>query len=255
MREGLLQGLPTPLRRWWCGSPRLLLEDTVGYLLPSLLPLRPEDRVLVLDNAALADTLESAGGLQTPPLVLNTRRGEGPAPVENFAPVVSPGALPVGDARFTVVVAGHRLRGWDDATALAFLQECWRVLTHNGIVVVWEVAPSRSARVNAIWRRVLPEAAPRLRGFNEVGGMGREAGFAWIQTLALRPFLWPPGPRLTVLMRKEHYTPETVHLQPGETPGGWGPAGAPGETPAGHVSAGETPALSAAASQASPDEA
>ena len=236
LRQGLLQGLPTPLRRWWRGSPRLLLEDTAGFLLPSLLPLRREDRVLVLDDAALADALESGGGLRTPPLVLDTRGGEDPAPFMHCAPVVSPGALPLGDARFTVVVAGHRLRAWDDATALAFLQECWRVLTHNGVVVVWEVAPSRSARVNAIWRRVLPEAAPRLRRFSEVGGMGREAGFAWMQTLALRPFLWPPGPRLAVLMRKEHYTPETVRLQPGETPG-------------------EKPASSEAASQASPDEA
>ena len=208
----LRDGVPASLRRWWSGQPRLLLQDTAAYLLPALLPLRPEDRVLVLDDAALADALAEHGHLSARPLVLDTRAGAGQGPQ------VSPAALPVADAAFTVIVAGHRLRAWDDDTLLAFLRECWRALTHNGIVVLWEVAPSRSARVNAIWRRLLPESSPRLRRFGEVGACGREAGFAWIQTLALRPFLWPPGPRLAVLMRKEHYTPETVHLAPGETP-------------------------------------
>jgi len=179
-----------------------------------LLPLRAEDRALVLDDVALADTLDARGGLTTAPIVLRTRPSE-----DDFSgPSGDPRALPFANDHFTVVVLGHRLRGWDDETTLAVLEECWRVLTHNGIVVLWEVAPSQSARVNAIWRRVLPEAAPRLRRFSEVGKLGREAGFAWIQTLALRPFLWPPGPRLAVLLRKEHYTPETVHMAPGETP-------------------------------------
>ena len=205
-------GVPAALRRWWSGQPRLLLQDTAAYLLPALLPLRPEDRVLVLDDAALADTLAERAGLSARPLVLDTRPGAG------RGPLVGPAALPVADGAFTVIVVGHRLRAWDDDTLLAFLRECWRALTHNGIVVLWEVAPSRSARVNAIWRWLLPERSPRLRRFGEVGACGREAGFAWIQTLALRPFLWPPGPRLAVLMRKEHYTPETVHLAPGQTP-------------------------------------
>lgn len=190
--------------------PRLLLEDTAAFLLPSLLPLRPEDRVLILDDAALAGVLSARGHLRAAPVVVDTR-GDG-------AEGGSPSALPVADGAFTVVLAGHHLRAWDDATLLAFLEECWRVLTHNGIVVLWEVAPSRSTQVNRIWGRLLPERTPRLRRFAEVGGAAREAGFAWIQTLALRPFLWPPGPRLTVLLRKEHYTPETVHLAPGETP-------------------------------------
>jgi SAM-dependent methyltransferase len=212
-RPRLTDGVPAPLRRWWSGRPRLFLQDTGAFLLPALLPLRTGDRVLVLDDAAMAATLAEHGHLSAPPLVLQTRPG-GAAD----GPQVSPAALPVADGAFTVIVVGHRIRAWDDETLLAFLRECWRALTHNGIVVLWEVAPSRSARVNAIWGRLLPERSPRLRRFGEVGALGREAGFAWIQTLALRPFLWPPGPRLAVLMRKEHYTPETVHLAPGETP-------------------------------------
>lgn len=213
----LRDGLPLALRRWWSGYPRLLLEDTGAFLLPNLLALRPDDRVLVLDDAALAATLASRAHLGSPPLVLGTRA----RPIADRgadAALADVTALPVSDGAFTVIVAGHHLRGWDDATVQAFLEECWRALTHNGIVVLWEVAPSRSERVNAIWRRLLAERSPRLRRFGEIGELAREAGFAWIQTLALRPFLWPPGPRLAVLLRKEQYTPETVHLAPGETP-------------------------------------
>lgn len=221
-RPQFRDGVPRLIRRWWSGYPRLLLEDTGAFLLPSLLPLRPEDRVLVLDDVALAETLRGRGHLSAPPLVLRTRGRPEEGPVTDTARAVVT-RLPVADDAFTVILAGHRLRDWDDATVEAFLRECWRALTHNGIVVLWEVAPSRSARVNAIWRILLPGRSHRLRRFGEVGALAREAGFAWIQTLALRPFLWPPGPRLAVLLRKEHYTPETVHLAAGETPP---PAGA-----------------------------
>ncbi len=210
-------GIPVPLRRWWRGYPRLLLEDTGAVLLPGALPLRREDRLLVLSDRALALTLAQRAGLSCAPVVL----GESGAPTAaGPGPIVWGGvaALPFSDESFTVVVAGHRLRRWSDAEAEGFLRECWRVLTHNGLVVLWEVAPSRSARVNALWQRWLPEPTPRLRSFAEVGRLGREAGFAWIQTLGLRPFLWPPGPRLAVLLRKEHYTPQTIHLGAGGAP-------------------------------------
>jgi SAM-dependent methyltransferase len=205
--------LPARVRAWWRGYPQLLLEDTGAFLLPGLLPLRARDRLLVLDNAALAEALGARGGLTTAPTIAWTR-----ADPSGGGVVTAADTLPFADASFTVVVAGHRLRAWDDDLALAFLRECWRVLTHNGIVVLWEVAPSRSVRVNAIWRRILPEREPRLRSFAELGRLGREAGFAWMQTMGLRPFLWPPGPRLAVLLRKEDYTPATIGLDPGETP-------------------------------------
>ena len=48
-------------------------KDTGAFLLPSLLPLREKDRVLVLDDSALADTLAARGGLTKRPTVLRTR--------------------------------------------------------------------------------------------------------------------------------------------------------------------------------------
>lgn len=207
------RALPAALRRWWAarwaGSLRVLLEETGVFLLPDLLPLRATDRILVLGEAAqpIADLLDSRVALDQPPLVLDPSRAER-------------AALPFDDASFTIIISGHQQHAWDDGDLLAFLLESWRVLTHNGIIVCWDVAPSRSKRVNAIWRRLLAKKGEsfRLRTFAEFGRLGHEAGFAWTQTLTLRPFLWPPGPRLTVLMRKEHYDEHTIELSEGETP-------------------------------------
>ena len=212
------RALPAGLRRWWSGhwsgSLRVLLEETGAFLLPNLLPLRSTDRVLILGHAAqaIADLLDSDVDLEHPPVAI---------PTSSRAPAEQPlGSLPFEENRFTIIISAHQQHAWDDDVLLAFLQESWRVLTHNGIIVCWDVAPSRSKRVNAIWRQVLTTGKQsfRLRTFAEFGRLGHEAGFAWIQTLTLRPFLWPPGPRLTVLMRKEHYDKHTIELAEGETP-------------------------------------
>lgn len=212
---------PPALRAWWAGLPALTARDTAAYLLPTLLPLRAEDRLLTVGRSAgtLAAALDRRAPMRLGPVALEPGpSAANPAPLD----VVhgDPGALPFGEGRFTVLLCGHQVRGWDDALLLRFLREAWRVLTHNGIVVVWEVAPSRSPRVNAIWRRLLAEPGRevRLRSFAQIGRIGREAGFAWLQTLPLRPFLWPPGPRLSVMMRKEHYDEQTIDLAPGATP-------------------------------------
>ena len=73
--------------------------------------------------------------------------------------------------------------------------------------MLWEVAPSRSPKLNAVWQAILSDAhgPPRLRSFAQLGRLAYDAHFAWVQTLPLRPFLWPPGPRVSMLIRKEHY--------------------------------------------------
>ena len=121
-------------------------------------------------------------------------------------------AFPLEDDCVDFVILPHQLRHWDDDRALRVLEELWRVLVHNGVVVLWEIAPSRSAAVNSVWSALLSRngSQPRLRSFAQVGQLAYDAGFAWVQTLPLRPFLFPPGPRLTVLARKEHYTSENV---------------------------------------------
>ncbi len=222
-RFSLRQALPPELRRWWRGRPRLLLEDTPAVQLASLLPLHRNDRLLVLgpDAPLLAALLADAAELEDAPLVMLGRRpalsASSVAELELRPLRGRADRLPLADDSVSVVVAPHLLRSWDDARLGRIMREVWRVLGHNGIFVLWEVTPSRSPYVNAVWRRWLRSSRqggsggdPRLRSFAEIGRAAYDAGFAWVQTLPLRPFVWPPGPRTSVLMRKEHYTPDVM---------------------------------------------
>ncbi len=207
--------LPPALRRWWRGQPRLALEDSPAAQLAHLTALAPVERLLVLgpDAPALAALIADSADLQPVPLaVLPDARPPADAPGVHILRA-QPHRLPLADAQVDVAVVPHQLRRWDDAAALRVLQELWRVLDHNGVAVLWEVAPSRSAAVNAVWAALLSGNSgngrpPRLRTFGQLGQLAYDAGFAWVQTLPLRPFLLPPGPRLTVLLRKEHYQPQ-----------------------------------------------
>lgn len=209
------RGLPPALRRRWRGPPRLLLEDTPAPQLAHLLPLQADDRLLALgrDAPLLAAELADAGGLRHTPLALLGRRPPiaGPVPERLGVAIVRGRAdrLPLPNGSLSVIVAPHQLRRWSDERLAQVLEEAWRVLAHNGVYALWEVAPSRSPQVNAVWCTWLG-GEPRLRSFAQIGRAAYNAGFAWVQTLPLRPFLWPPGPRVSVLLRKEHHTEESV---------------------------------------------
>lgn len=215
--------LPPRLRGWWSGVPRLALENTGAFLLLGMLPLRPADRLLEVGcgRGGLSALLATRARLTRAPVGLEAARGPlGRTRAGVHLVQGQPEQLPFEANTFTVVLAGHQIRAWSDDSLRAFLTEAWRVLSHNGVLVLWEVAPSRSAAVNRVWRALLsePGSEVRLRRFAELGRMGREARFAWVQTLRMQPILWPPGPRVAVLMRKEYYDRETVELASGETP-------------------------------------
>ena len=214
-RVAAARALPPALRRHWRGRPRLLLEDGPALQLARLLPLQTDDRLLALgrDAPLLAAELADAAGLRQPPLtVLGRRPPEAAAARAQLDADILRGRadrLPLADESTSVIVAPHLLHAWTDAHLQRILEEAWRVLAHNGVFVLWEIAPSRSPLVSAVWRAWLEPtsgAEPQLRSFAEIGRAAYDAGFAWVQTLPLRPFLWPPGPRVAVLMRKERYT-------------------------------------------------
>ena len=206
--------IPPTLRRWWRGQPRLALEDAPAGQIVRLTAMAPLERLLVLgpDAPALAALIADLAELEPNPIAVLTdeQRPVGGAGIDVLRAEAH--RLPLGDGQIDFALAPHQLRSWDDRQALRVLEELWRVLAHNGVAVLWEVAPSRSGTVNAIWSAVLSRngQTPRLRSFAQVGQLAYDAGFAWIQTLPLRPFLFPPGPRLTVLVRKEHYTSDNI---------------------------------------------
>ena len=176
--------------------------------------MAPVERLLVVgpDSPALAALIADVAELEPTPIAVLTD-GRAAADVTGVGVLRGqPHRLPLEDGQVDFAVVPHQLRHWDDALTLRVLEELWRVLDHNGVAVLWEVAPSKSAAVNAVWSSMLGRNGTRLylRTFGQLGQLAYDAGFAWVQTLPLRPFLFPPGPRLTVLVRKEHYTPENV---------------------------------------------
>ena len=206
--------IPPGLRRWWREDPRLALEDSPAAQLVSLTALAPNERLLVFgpDSPPLAALIGDAAALEPSPCAVLTD-DRLPVDTENVQIIrAEPHRLPFGDASFDFAVVPHLLRGWDDERTLRVLEELWRVLDHNGVAVLWEVARSRSAAVNAVWSAALGRNGSQvnLRTFGQLGQIAYDAGFAWVQTLPLRPFLFPPGPRLTILVRKEHYTSENI---------------------------------------------
>lgn len=176
--------------------------------------MAPLERLAVLgpDAPALAALLADAASLQTAPIAVLSDARAATETVGVDVIRAQPQRLPLADGVVDFAVLPHLLRRWDDELALRVLEETWRVLAHNGVAVMWDVAPSRSVAINQIWSSLLGERGqqPRLRRFAEIGQLCYDAGFAWVQTLPLRPFLFPPGPRVTVLVRKEHYTPENT---------------------------------------------
>ena len=195
-----MRGLRGAWRRWWRAAPRLALEDTAAPQLGRLLPIREDERVLVVgpDAEAMAAVIAPEFGVA---LVEEAGEGDGWG-VDLVAGEA--GRIPVSDGAFSVVVVPHRARHWSDRELERAMGEFWRVLGHDGVVVLWEIAPSRARWVNRGWGLLLGRGA-RLRTFAELGRAAHAAGFAWIQTAPLPPFLWPPGPRACVLARKESY--------------------------------------------------
>jgi len=206
--------IPPALADWWRGQPRLALQESPVTQLVDLTAMAPVERLLAFgpDAVGMASMIAAAADLEPPPLAVIDGAQGPPERAGVDAIHAQPHRLPLDDASIDFAVLPHLLRRWDDAYAVRVLEEVWRVLAHNGVVVMWEIAASRSDTVNGAWTLALGRngGKPALRNFGQVGQLAYDAGFAWVQTLPLRPFLFPPGPRLTVLARKEHYTPEVL---------------------------------------------
>jgi hypothetical protein len=83
--------------------------------------------------------------------------------------------------------------------------EVLRALKPGGLFVLWEFTVTRSLLLNRLNYKVLTAQVKhsRVRSFRRLAAFGMEAGFYQIVSLGLRPFLWPPIPRVSMLMRKD----------------------------------------------------
>jgi 2-polyprenyl-3-methyl-5-hydroxy-6-metoxy-1,4-benzoquinol methylase len=190
------------------GPPGLMLVNTPVFNLHNDLQLRPETRLLDVGcgSGALLELLASRVAFERPPVgidlstaMLHLNNPERASLVEG-----SGVQLPFADESFDVVTCAHVVKHLDDPSLLLLLAEIRRVLSFGGIAVLWEFAPTRSRRLNA-WNEFVITLGVRdctLRGFTTLSAYALEAGFEWVSNAHLRPFIYPPIPRASVIMGK-----------------------------------------------------
>ncbi|HEY7465453.1 MAG TPA: class I SAM-dependent methyltransferase [Dehalococcoidia bacterium] len=189
--------------------PGLLLVNTPAFKLHEELQLRLENRLLDVGcgSGALLQLLASKVAFRRPPVGVDlsaSMLGLGHER-RSISLVQAAGTnLPFADESFDVVTCGHVVKHLDDASVLRLLREIRRVLSHGGIALLWEFAPTRSRLLNAWNERVITLGVRdcTLRSYTTLSAYALEAGFEWISNAHLRPFIYPPIPRVSLIMGK-----------------------------------------------------
>jgi SAM-dependent methyltransferase len=210
--------MTTPLGRlhtWLASVPGAMLYNTPAYKLHEELQLHPDNRLLDIGcgRGALLQLLSSHIAFEQPPVGIDVSRALLDLGDQTERIQAHPTQLPVTDECFDVVTCGYVSQRLDDDELLALLQEVRRVLNPGGIGLIWDFAPTRSTTLNTFHRRVLElsgeESNPRT--YTTLSAYALEAGFEWVSNAHLRPFLFPPIPRVSIII--------------GKAPIGWEPPG------------------------------
>lgn len=190
--------------------PGSLLLNTPALNLDRELHIQPENRLLDIGcgHASLLKLLSSRVGFRRPPLGLDISRqalasGQREA---NALELLQANAtqLPLADDSFDVVTASYLTLHLAEDGLLQMLGEIRRVLAPAGIALVWDFAPTRSEKLNTWNRHFLRHSAGGnwLRSYSTLSAYALEAGFDWVANAHLRPFLFPPIPRASVILGK-----------------------------------------------------
>jgi SAM-dependent methyltransferase len=194
--------------------PGTVLVNTPAFRLHTELQIRPDQRVLDVGcgRGSLLQTLSARVPFTKTPVGIDVSRAMLRLGVEDAqrAPHdvallrASGTALPFADEAFDVVICGHVVKHLQHDALLTMLGEIRRVLTPGGMALLWEFAPTTSQRLNALNRAVLTPGvgAFELRDYATLSAFALEAGYEWVGNARLRPFLFPPIPRVSLLLGK-----------------------------------------------------
>ncbi len=196
------------------------LVNTPIVAVPEAIELGPNHRVLDLGcgRGGLARTLAERAGLVHDPvgvdissamLRLAAQDGVGAGRVQLAAAAAT--RLPFADGSFHLVLAAYLFKHLEDETLFRVLMEAQRVLKPGGILLGWEFAPTSSRRLNRFheWLLTPRVKSCRLRGFGALAPYALYAGFTYVDRLRLKlPFLFPPIPRVVVMLQKARVSPE-----------------------------------------------
>jgi ubiquinone/menaquinone biosynthesis C-methylase UbiE len=176
--------------------------------------LRPEWRVLEVGCAAGSRLLifdqqvkfeATAAGVE--PAAALARRAERSlrdAARPACALVGDPGALPFRDGAFDVAFCDDLLRFLDVRSAQAALREIARVLKPGANCLVWDLAPpdGRFAWWQRWWLRAYRRDGVRIASEKSLMALAERSGFDVAEAAGLRPWLWPPVARASMVARR-----------------------------------------------------
>ena len=196
------------LYTWLNSVPGAMVYNTPAFKLHEELQLHAENHVLDIGcgRGALLQLLTSRVQFRRPPvgievsrLMLDRAREHGSQYCR-----ASGACLPFADGSFDVILCGHATRQFDHEGFLELLREIRRVLSPGGIAILWDFAPTRSKPLNAFHARVLGllGSGSEVRSYTTLSAYALEAGFEWVSNAHLRPFLFPPIPRASIITGK-----------------------------------------------------
>lgn len=209
---------PGPLAaaaRFAASAPGQILVNTAAFRLPEELGMGRRTRLLdvACRRASLLRVLAVRARLERPPAGLDSSRrllaaARRDVEMEGGPDVIltqgTAEAIPFADEAFDLVLSAHAFRYLADDELRDCMEEARRVLREGGLFLAWEFAPTRSDLLDR-WNRWLlgcEVPAVRLRSYRELRSMARGCGFDWVRRAELRPFLFPPMPRVSIVMGK-----------------------------------------------------
>jgi len=199
--------------RWLMGPGQWLVNAPL-YQLPTNLKLDASARILDIGcgRGRILQTLDDQLKCDTAPVGLDFSREmlrlaqrDEKNPYRGAGLVQGSGTvLPFRDGAFTLALCGHLTKHLDDVDLLGLFTEMHRVLEPGGLALVWEFGPTGNPRLDAWNARFVSTGVkqPRLRSEKTLRRIAEDAGFGYTAYANLRPFLWPPIPRSSVLLGK-----------------------------------------------------
>jgi ubiquinone/menaquinone biosynthesis C-methylase UbiE len=190
----------------------MMLINTPAYRFDKNLTLKPDQRLLDIGcgPGSLLRILAARVRFASPPAGLDISsemlRRAGQEPGENPLELAqgSAASLPFVADVFDAVTCGYVLKHLDEATLDLFLGELLRVLKPGGFAILWEFAPTQSRRLDRLnhWVVTRGVRTANFRGFGTIAAAATRAGFDWVDNAHLRPFLFPPIPRVSLVVGK-----------------------------------------------------
>ena len=199
--------------RFLMGPVGALAVNTGALRLPRLLNLQPHQRLLDIGcgRASVLRLLWQRVPFDRPPVGLDISRVMlrlAGASRNGASPHLAQGSvtsLPFPQESFDVVVAGHIIKHLSDGGVADCLREVWRVLTPGGVFAAWEFGPAPWS----LWHRLnhrlltLEVHTAHLRAFPQLAAIVAATPFRQARQLNLGLFLYPPIPRVAILLRKD----------------------------------------------------